>query len=47
MVTQQSLRVVRVQHTHEIVSRGHDELDDCELVMQLLGTDGTLLLLMK
>ena len=34
IVIQQSLRVVRVQHTHELVSRGYDKLDVCELVMR-------------
>ena len=37
VVIQQSLRVVRVQHTHEIVSRGYDKLDNCELVMRPRG----------
>ena len=37
IVIQQSLRVVRVQHTHEIVSRGYDKLDNCELVMRPRG----------
>ena len=37
IVIEQSLRVVRVQHTHEIVSRGYDKLDDCQLVMRPRG----------
>ena len=37
IVIQQSLRVVRVQHTHEIVSRGYDKLDACVLVMRPRG----------
>ena len=36
-VVQNSLRVVRVQHTQEIVSRGYDKLDNCKLVMRPRG----------
>ena len=36
IVIQQSLRVVRVQHTQEIVYRGYDKLENCELVIVLV-----------
>ena len=37
IVVQNSLRIVRVKHIQEMVSRGYDKLDDCNLVMRPRG----------